>query len=679
MQIELEQCLNRIFEEKYNNKVEEALMEGKNYIEVDWNDLDDISKDVLNKHYIRERYNPASNLEHFIRSAFIKKRMEMELSPLSATASPYMMFKNVTPILKIRDIGIEYMGGLFQFNGIVISVTPPLAHLKVATWNCTTCGTQIPIDQPGEELIYPVECICGEKRRSSFVINQEMSIFIDYQEIIIQENPEEVNTGDIPRTLRARALGKELIDLVKPGSMVNVTCAMLPSKGRGKIDQRIFNTIYDINNFEVLNSESFNAVIEEGDMDVLRYLSEQPDCFERFEHSIFPKIYGRTMEKRGLMVGVMGGIDKRGVRGTINVIMIGDPGLGKSRMLQQIINSSPKGIYASGRGVTGVGLTAAAINDLNVGWRLEAGAVVLSDRGTCCVDEIDKMTTEDRENLHEAMSLQTVTIHKANIHTTLNARTSILAAANPKYGVYRDDEILTENIDLPVSLLSRFDLIYIMQDKVDDTEDDAITQVVLDDSSCIEETIQNDIIKKYILLGKTINPKLSDEAKEEIKTYYKQLRSISKSVPNSPIAITVRHLEGLVRISQAMARWHLRETISKEDAEMAILLMDSSLTKAGYDPKTGNRDVGIVSTGIPKSKRDRTKTIEDIILKGNGPVHVDFIIEEAERFNIFRDEVMRILHELSNAESNMTIFKPMVDGDLYCHIKNPTEPSDYYQ
>jgi len=326
-----------------------------------------------------------------------------------------------------------------------------------------------------------------------------------------------------------------------------------------------------------------------------------------------------------------------------------------TRMLQAAITSAPKALYTSGKGSSGVGLTAAAVQD-QFGWRLEAGAVVLADGGVCAIDEIDKMTDDDREKIHEAMSIQRVSIHKANIHTMLNARTSIIAAANPAKGRYDPTEYLIDNITLSPTILSRFDLVLIVRDEPDEEEDRAIADKIFDLEPDDELPIlDTDTIKKYILYAKTLNPKLTSEAVNVLLNFYIPLRKQSASMINNPIAITVRQLEGLRRLTEASARMCLKEEATKEDAEIAIELMRATLERAMYDPISGKIDVGMFE-GKAKTQEDTKRLIEKVLRENDGEMHIDALTDRMGEYGVPATELKKLLGKMLTTGSN--IYRP---------------------
>lgn len=662
--------LMRYISEEYANELTEAVTRGLDYFKIDFRGLNEEAKKVLRRDfytYVR-RGTTATTLHDVITDLFKSKQAELgivrELRPVQ------LWFTNVTPHKKIREITSEDIGSLMMVNGVVISITPPHSMIVKAKFRCNICGEVMYEYQDSPTIIKPQKCVTPKCKSKSFTLIETESEWEDYQEIILQENPEEVEAGVVPRTMRCRAIGRQLIDQCKPGDLVNITCSLIPVSQRS--GKKVFSWCLDINYIEVLNKDSYTVELTDDDIYGLLDIARHENLEKVLLESIFPSIYGRTYEKLGLVLAMFGGVEKKRVdktdRGTINVLLIGDPSTAKTRMLLAIKNVAPKAIYTSGKGASGVGLTAAAIHD-QMGWRLEAGAMVLADRGICCIDEIDKMDPSDREKVHEAMSTGTVSIDKANIHTTLNARTTVLAAANPVGGRYDRKLYLVDNTNLPPTILSRFDLIFIIEDIPNEEEDRAIAKKIFElDEKEDMPILDPETIKKYVLYAKTLKPKITREAINKIMDYYIPIRKKSIDILNKPVGIAVRQLEGLKRLTQAAARMRLKEVADVEDAELAIEIMEKSLETAGYDPVTGDRDINIVEGVMPKSKNDRRKIIDSIILSHVEGIDVEEIVSIMETtYGVETAETLRLLDEMLNAGM---LYNPDGRGRYWIHYRN---------
>jgi len=325
----------------------------------------------------------------------------------------------------------------------------------------------------------------------------------------------------------------------------------------------------------------------------------------------------------------------------------------KSQLLQYVARIAPRGLYTSGRGTTAAGLTAAVLREKTGGMVLEAGALVLADKGVAAIDEIDKMRPDDRVAIHEAMEQHTVSVAKGGIVATLNARASVLAAANPALGRYDPYRNITENINLPVTILSRFDLLFIMKDVPDADLDSKMSEHILAlhrmRSTPEESPIPPDLFRKYISYSRRIEPLMSEEASDELRDFYLKMRSSSAGA-ESPIAITPRQLEALVRVSEARARAFLRPKVSVEDARAAIRLTTVSLQDVGIDTSTGKVDIDVIMTGKPKSVRDKMAFVIDCVAvmeKETGVVEEKALYETlSKKIDISEEEARRIVGQL---------------------------------
>jgi replicative DNA helicase Mcm len=344
----------------------------------------------------------------------------------------------------------------------------------------------------------------------------------------------------------------------------------------------------------------------------------------------------------------------------MNVLLIGDPGTAKSQLLQYVARIAPRGLYTSGRGTTAAGLTAAVLRERGGGMTLEAGALVLADKGVACIDEIDKMRPEDRVAIHEAMEQHTVSVAKGGIVATLNARTAVLAAANPALGRYEPYRTVAENIALPVTILSRFDLIFVLRDVPEKETDTKMTEHILDlhrrGTTPEESPIPPSLLRKYISYTKNIKPQLTEEALTRLKDFYLEMRSASET-EGTPIAITARQLESLVRLAEARARIAFRNEILAEDAEAAIRIMGMSLKEVGIDVTSGKQDIDIIMTGRPKSVRDRLQVILGKIIemeKETGMVEKAALLQRLEAE-----------HEINAMEAERLIGQLIKEGTIY--------------
>ena len=344
-------------------------------------------------------------------------------------------------------------------------------------------------------------------------------------------------------------------------------------------------------------------------------------------------------------------------RGDVHVLLIGDPGAGKSQLLKRVARVAPKARYVSGKGVSGAGLTASVVKDefLN-GWSLEAGALPLSNNGFCMIDELDKMTKEDRSAMHEALEQQTVSISKANIQATLRCATTVLAAANPKFGRFDQFELVAKQIDLPPALINRFDLIFPIKDLPDSESDrkKARHMLVLHQAPQDQEPeLDTKFIKKYISYARQhSSPILTNSAIDEIEEYYINMRNSGSKDGGVPVVpISARQLEALIRLSEASAKLRLSDKVTKKDARVAIEILDYCLTNIGLDPETGKIDIDRISSGISASQRGQIHIIKDIINElekttQQKTIPIEEIVQSAQSKNIEEQEVLEVIEKL---------------------------------
>ena len=464
------------------------------------------------------------------------------------------------------------------------------------------------------------------------------SKFKDNQTILLQEPPERTPIGQLPRAIEV-VLEGDLVDKVKPGDRIQVngifkTISTMSTNTNGSVKTVLIGT-----NVQELNNDVQQNEFTGEDLKRIKELAKQKDVFDVLANSIAPGIYGHQNIKKALVLQLLGGNetnleDGTHLRGDINILMIGDPSTAKSQFLRYMLNVAPNAINTTGKGSTGVGLTAAVVVDKDIGERhLEAGAMVLGDRGIVCIDEFDKMNEVDRVAIHEVMEQQTVTIAKAGIHVSLNARCSVLAAANPIYGQYLPDVSASRNIGFPDSLLSRFDLCFVVLDEHSSELDRKISERVIDnhmytidatkfgdesEDKVIEPEIKleenkkttmyekknpnsrkdnkniltRDFLRKYIHYAKSkINPTLTKEATEYISTSWSKLREMSIEDDNKRkvIPVTVRTLESLIRLSTAFAKARLSQKVEKKDAEQAFVLLLNTIFQ-GNEEKEDEED-----------------------------------------------------------------------------------------
>ena len=510
----------------------------------------------------------------------------------------------------MRDLKASNIGGHISIDAIVVRVSDVRPFLKVAAYACDICGYEAYQIISSKTYMPMLDCpsnICKTNQSRGKIYNQQrQSKFISYQEIKVQEPSHHVPTGHVPRSLTIIALG-QAVKQCSPGDSVTIHGIFLPSSlnNMSVHKSKLIHDTY-IEAFKIIKHKSsvIRSVPEEMNQRIGRERSKTKDIYTALARSIAPEIYGMEDVKKALLLLLVGGVSKEmsdgmKIRGNINSLLMGDPGVAKSQLLKYISNLAPRGVYTTGKGSSGVGLTAAVVKDpVTNDLILEGGALVLADMGVCCIDEFDKMTDYDRANIHEVMEQQTVSIAKAGITTRLNARASVLAAANPIYGRYNKKLSPNTNINLPAALLSRFDLIFLLLDTKNYDEDLAkyVAQVhqIGKAPSLNFEPLNSEFIRAYISDAKKVEPAIPKELHNFIVQRYVDERRKQYDITKEGYQyITPRTLLAILRLSQALARLRFHEEVEQSDVDEALRLIDvsrSSIFEEESNPQTLQRN-----------------------------------------------------------------------------------------
>ncbi len=745
----------------------------------------------------------------------------------------YPRFRGLPRTIKIRELGSEYIGKMISIEGILVRLTKVEAKIVKAYYIHVDSEDKHGFYWPefgelGERLEKPIVCpVCSKTGR--FQLDMVRSKYIDWQKIVVQERPEEVPPGQMPRSIEV-ILTSDLVDVARPGDRVTITgiLRVMPTgsaiRGTGK---SVFNLYIDANYVDVQQKVLEEIEITREDEEKIRELAKDPWIHEKITLSIAPSIYGHWDIKKAIALSLFSGVPKilkdgTRIRGDIHVLLVGDPGIGKSMLLQYAARLAPRAVYTSGKGSSAAGLTASVLRDKQTGeFYLEAGALVIADGGVAIIDEIDKMRAEDRVAIHEAMEQQSyrsnfrilipdrgyveigrlvdgilrasgdniirtgdteiarpanlylyaydlesqsivkakvdrvsrhrapeyfiaitysngarievtpehpiliyrgnvistipaehvkpgmeapaidspeeaerlrkvrivsvevflnngdewvyditvepyhlftshglilhnsISIAKAGIVARLNARAAVIAAGNPKYGRYDPMRPISENINLPPTILSRFDLIFVMKDIPNPELDRRMARHILlvhEDTEKVSPMIPSDLLRKYISYARRyIRPRLSNEARRILEEFYVQLRR--KGGPNAPIPITARQLEALVRLAEAHARMALRNIVTVEDAEEAIRLMGVMLSTVGIDIESKEIDIDLLMVGKPRSEQERMKIFMETLNKlleesGDNKVPVKELTRVLEEKGLKREQIRKILKRL---------------------------------
>lgn len=591
---------------------------------------------------------------------------------------------NVSDKVKIRDLRSTHVGKLVSIEGIVRKATEVRPKLTAAGFECLNCGHVTTVEQDDAKLKEPTECahrVC--RKKGPFKLSFTHSKFIDAQKIRLQESPEGLKGGEQPQMLDANVEGS-LSGKVFPGDRVAITGLLrVAQRQYQNVKSTTFDLFLDANSIEIEDKEFQDIEILQEDEAKIIELAKKAEINQAIVSSIAPSIFGYESVKEAIALQLFSGVPKTlpdgsHIRGDIHILLVGDPGIAKSQLLRYVIQLAPRGIYTSGKSSTSAGLTATAIKDEfgDGRWTLEAGALVLADQGIAAVDEMDKMRAEDRSSLHEAMEQQTISVAKAGIMANLKSRCALLGAANPRYGRFDPYESIAEQINMQPTLLSRFDLIFVLTDVPNEVGDTDIAKHILQShfagelaasglpdeeveaaSSIISPAIEVELLRKFIGYAKRINPILTEEAKQQFVDYYVGLRK--QGGEGSPIPITARQLEALVRLAEASARTRLSKWVTFDDAKRVIQIVEACLKEVGVDPETGKRDFDVIAVGRSKSQQERIKSIRDIIReleREAGSAPLDKIVERASKLGLDKDKVEA---EMARLVQEAVIFEPV--------------------
>lgn len=528
---------------------------------------------------------------------------------------------------------VDHRGEYVGLAGQVTKRTKAQPKITEASFECQRCGSLNRIPQVGEQMQQPHECK-GCERQGPFRINYDQSEFVDFQKVRLQQPPEEIGTQEAAKVdVRVR---DDLINSVAPGD--RATLAGILQFEQATEDSTLFDEYLECRGVDVADAAFEEIDVAEHKERVEAIANgEEGDPYQLLVDSLAPHIKGHDTSKLALTLQMFGGVsfelpNGSHQRGDIHVALIGDPGGGKSDLLQTVAELSPRSVYVSGKGASAAGMTAAAVQDDFGGgaWTLEAGALVQANRGVACVDEIDKVTEDARSSMHTALEQQQVHVSKAGINATLPAETSLLAAGNPKYGRFERGSPIGDQIDLGPTLLSRFDLIFIVQDKPDEERDTRIGTHAIDsqvdgiryeageadaDDLDVTPEVPQDVLRAWIAYAKqTVMPRpANDEVKQALVEKYVSLRLANGDGEDSAVPVTLRKLLGLSRLAQASARVRLSTEVTMEDVDRAYELVRACLEDVGIDPESGEFDVDIVEAGRSTTQRDRIKKVLAVI------------------------------------------------------------------
>lgn len=572
-------------------------------------------------------------------------------------------FKNCKNQLKIRDLKSDVLGDLVSFSGTVTRTTQVRPELHVGVFTCKDCKTVIKGVRQEYKFTEPLYCpnhLCSNRKK--FEIDLSESEFSNWQRVHVQESTEEIPNGCLPRSIDL-IVRNELCEQIKPGSTLNFTgyLVVVPdvtqlklsnqksittSEGVAEEKQKRASSNKELNYklcFFCIHSDvqSEKEGFTNEELAVIRRMLLTPDLYNKLSESLFPTIHGHDNIKSAILLMLVGGVAKAKdikLRGDINVLLVGDPGTAKSQFLKQTSTLNSRSIYTSGKSSSAAGLTAAVVKDGETGeFTIEAGALMLSDLGVCCIDEFDKMTYKDQVSIHEAMEQQTITISKAGINATLNSRTSILAAANPIRGRYDKRKTLRQNVNLSAPIMSRFDLYFVLIDDPEPENDRNISRHILQNHLIFNSESQLNVsllkpftvdeVRLFIRYVKDKTPALTEQSKKELIEKYISLRQDSLVNTNN-YRMTVRHLESMIRLSEALAKIHNDTEVKTPYIHEAFRLLKSSLVEIKSEDIVLTTRESMETYTI--ASKDLTKVTNSLIyvLKSNSGLTKEALVEK---------------------------------------------------
>ncbi|MEM4253909.1 MAG: minichromosome maintenance protein MCM [Candidatus Woesearchaeota archaeon] len=658
---ELIQNLHDFFQQQCYAELVEQARKGQKWLHVDFSSLSKFDPDVADA--------LLEMPEEVIKAAEIAIEQFDVPGDVKGFAVRFFGLPESSRIM-IRNVRSVHLNKLLFVEGIVRQKSDVRPQVTEAKFECPSCGNTISMLQLDNKFKEPSRCSCGRKGKFRLL----SKVLVDAQGLVLEEVPEQLEGGEQPKRMNV-FLKNDLVSPLSekktnPGSRIIIVGIIkeVPIITRSGTQSTRFDLLLEGNSVTAVQEEFTDVQISPEDEQKIKELAEDPALVRKLVASVAPSIYGHDQVKEALVMQMFGGVRKKhddGVtrRGDIHIMLVGDPGAAKSQLLKRMAVVAPKARYVTGKGASGAGLSATVVKDEFLqGWSLEAGALVLANKGMAMIDELDKMSKEDTWAMHEALEQQTVTISKANIQATLRCETTVLAAANPKFGRFDPYDTVANQIDLPPTLINRFDLIFPIKDLPDQKKDEKLASFMLElhKNNVEEPPISTDLLRKYVAYAKKIFPKLTDGAIEELKEYFIRMRaSAGTGASAKAVPISARQLEGLVRLSEASARMHLRDKVLKKDARRAIELLDYCLRQVAMDEETGQFDIDRIATSMPASQRNKIITIKDIIAelesKVGKVVPIEDIVKAASAKGLTESEIEDIIQRLKKSGD---IFEP---------------------
>ncbi len=662
---ELIQKLHDFFQQSYYLDLVENARKGQKWLHVNFSDLSKFDPDIADA--------LLEQPEEVLKACEIAIEQFDVPGGVDAVKGFTVRFINLpdSSRVMIRNVRSPHLTKFVLVEGVVRQKSDVRPQVTEAKFECPSCGNTISMLQLDQKFKEPTRCSCGRKGKFR-LLNKTL---VDAQSIVLEEVPEQLDGGEQPKRLKV-FLKNDLVSPLSekktnPGARIMLTGIIkeVPIITRSGAQSTVFDLLIEANSATGVQEDFTDIIISPEDEAIIKELSQDPALIRKMVASVAPSIYGHDQVKEALLLQMFGGVRKKhtdGVvrRGDIHILLVGDPGAAKSQMLKRMTVVAPKARYVTGKGASGAGLSATVVKDEFLqGWSLEAGALVLANKGLCCIDELDKMAKEDGWAMHEALEQQTVTISKANIQATLRCETTVLAAGNPKFGRFDPYDTVANQIDLPPTLINRFDLIFPIKDIPDSKKDEKLASFMLELHKNVIEIppLDTQLLRKYIAYARQhIVPKLTDAAIEELKEYFIKMRASAGTGPSArSMPISARQLEGLVRLSEASAKMHLHDKVTRKDAKKAVELLDYCLRQVAMDEETGQIDIDRISGGMPASQRNKIVGVKEIIAELENrlgkTIPMEEVLKEAQAKGMSESEVEEIIQKLKKSGD---VFEP---------------------
>ena len=618
---------------------------------------------------IQEVVNDDTGVPESIFPPELTRRYTLNFKPITPSGSSS---EKGSKALAVRQVRGSHLGHLITVRGITTRVSDVKPSIKVNAYTCDRCGNEIFQPVTAKQFTPLSECPskdCKDNNtKGQLFLSTRASKFLPFQEVKIQEMADQVPVGHIPRQLTVHCHGP-LVRQINPGDVIDLAGIFLPTPYTGFKAIRaglLTDTYLEAQHVTQHKKAYDNIILAPATLRRMNELERSGQLYEMLARSIAPEIFGHIDVKKALLLQLIGGVTKEmgdgmRIRGDINICLMGDPGVAKSQLLKYITKVAPRGVYTTGRGSSGVGLTAAVMRDpITDEMVLEGGALVLADNGMCCIDEFDKMDDGDRTAIHEVMEQQTISISKAGITTTLNARTSILAAANPLYGRYNPRISPVENINLPAALLSRFDILFLILDQPSRDADEELARHVTHvhihsrhpdtESGTVFSPVE---VRQWVARARSYRPTVPQEVNDYLVGAYVRMRQQAKRDEGTKKHFShtsPRTLLGVLRLSQALARLRFAEQVIAEDVDEALRLIevskaslwdnegrhgaDQTPSSKIYNLVRNMKDSGAAAVGDGSGELDLRRVKERVLAKGFTEDQFDRAVEEYESLDV---------------------------------------------